>query len=75
MTLLVVIVLFLVEHYLFVGVALGSWAVVMQLVMPSYRAIRYLCWARSGRRTFAPRCYPRCLLAPFQVHSALFPVA
>ena len=52
MTLLVVIVLFLVEHYLFVGVALGSWAVVMQLVMPSYRAIRYLSAgpALAGRR-------------------------
>lgn len=55
MTILVVIVLFLAEHYLFVGVALGSWAVVMQILMPLYRVIRFLLAgpALAGRRVRA----------------------
>lgn len=52
MAILVVIVLFLAEHYLFVGIALGSWAVFMQVVMPLFRAARYLIsgLALAGRR-------------------------
>ena len=52
MAILVVIVLFLAEHYLFVGIALGSWAVFMQVVMPLFRAARYLISgpALAGRR-------------------------
>lgn len=42
---LVTIVLYLAEHYLFVGVALGSWAVATQLVMPIARGLRYVATA------------------------------
>lgn len=37
-----VIVLFLAEHYLMVGVALGAWAVVTQLLMPLYKGGHFL---------------------------------
>ncbi len=37
-----VIVLFLAEQYLVVGIALGCWAVFMQLIMPLSRGIRFL---------------------------------
>lgn len=39
---LFVIVLFLAEEYLFLGVALASWAVFMQLVLPVWRAAKFL---------------------------------
>lgn len=39
---LVTIVLFLAQEYLFIGVALGTWAIVMQVIMPIVRGIRYL---------------------------------
>ena len=55
MTVLVAIVLFLAQQYLFVGVALGCWAVAMQIVMPLFRALRYLMTgaALTGRRVRA----------------------
>ncbi len=37
-----VIVLFLAEEYLFIGVALGIWAVALQFVLPSIRGLRFL---------------------------------
>lgn len=37
-----VIVLFLAEEYLFIGVALGVWAVATQIVLPLYRGVRFL---------------------------------
>lgn len=40
--LLVVIVLFLVEEYLFIGVALACWSVINQLIVPGVRGFRYL---------------------------------
>ncbi len=42
LAIMVVIVLFLAEEYLFIGVALGTWAVFMQLVTPMVRGIRFL---------------------------------
>lgn len=39
---LVVIVLFLAEEYLFMGVALGTWSVIMQVIMPLIRGLRFL---------------------------------
>ena len=39
---LVVIVLFLAEEYLFIGVALGAWSVTTQLVLPIIRSVRFL---------------------------------
>ncbi|MCP4043553.1 MAG: HlyD family efflux transporter periplasmic adaptor subunit, partial [Gammaproteobacteria bacterium] len=35
-------VLFLAEEYLFLGVAIGTWAVAMQIVMPLIRGLRFL---------------------------------
>lgn len=42
LAIMLVIVLFLAEEYLFIGVALGTWAVTMQLIMPMFRGIRFL---------------------------------
>lgn len=42
LVILVVIVLFLAESYLFIGVALGTWAIAMQLLLPLIRGIRFL---------------------------------
>ena len=39
---LVFIILFLAEEYLFIGVALAVWAVVMQVIMPLVRGIRFI---------------------------------
>ncbi len=39
---MVVIILFLAEEYLFIGVALSLWMVFMQLIMPIIRGIRFL---------------------------------
>ena len=39
---LVVIVLFLAEEYLFIGIALGAWAMGTQLFLPLYRGARFL---------------------------------
>ncbi|MDP4549223.1 hypothetical protein [Marinobacter sp. MDS2] len=52
---LFVIVLFLAEEYLFIGVALGVWAVGMQLLLPLYRGIRFLLEGQklAGRRARA----------------------
>lgn len=52
---LVVIVLFLAEEYLFIGVALGAWAMAMQFFLPIYRGIRFLCEGQqlAGRRARA----------------------
>ncbi|WP_323752732.1 hypothetical protein [Marinobacter sp.] len=52
---LFVIVLFLAEEYLFIGVALGVWAVGMQLLLPLYRGARFLLEGRqlAGRRARA----------------------
>ncbi|MCP5418647.1 MAG: M50 family metallopeptidase [Chromatiaceae bacterium] len=49
---LVVIVLSLVEHYLFIGIILGLWAITLQLLLPIIRAVRYLITgpALAGRR-------------------------
>ncbi|MBZ2169517.1 hypothetical protein [Marinobacter sp. F4216] len=49
---LAVIVLFLVEEYLFIGVALGAWAMGTQIVLPLYRGTRFLLEGPSlaGRR-------------------------
>ncbi|WP_261842181.1 hypothetical protein [Aliamphritea ceti] len=41
LVLLVMIALFLAEEYLFIGVALGAWAVASQLLLPLYRALRF----------------------------------
>jgi putative peptide zinc metalloprotease protein len=38
-----VIVLFLIEEYLFIGVALGTWAFFTQILLPIYRGARFLC--------------------------------
>ena len=55
MTILVTIVLFLVEKYLFIGVALGAWSVTTQLVLPIFRSIRFLLEGPmlAGRRSRA----------------------
>ncbi len=55
LVIMVVIVLFLAEEYLFIGVALGTWAVFMQLVMPMVRGIRFLSNSPllSGKRSRA----------------------
>ncbi len=52
---LVVIVLFLAEEYLFVGVALGVWAAATQLFLPMFRGGRFLLAspALEGRRSRA----------------------
>ncbi len=42
MAILVVIVLFLTEQYLFIGVALGAWAVMIQVILPLYRGLHFL---------------------------------
>ena len=39
---LVVIVLFLAEEYLFIGVALGTWAIATQVILPVFRGFRFL---------------------------------
>ncbi len=39
---LVVIVLFLAEEYLFLGVAIAAWAVIMQLILPLVFGLRFL---------------------------------
>lgn len=39
---LAVIVLFLAEEYLFIGIALGAWAMGTQLFLPLYRGVRFL---------------------------------
>ena len=39
---LIVIVLFLAEKYLFIGVALACWAVLMQMILPLLRGIRFM---------------------------------
>lgn len=55
LAIMVTIVLFLAEEYLFIGVALGCWAVFMQLVMPLVRGVKFLydSPALSGRRSRA----------------------
>ncbi|MCB1761077.1 MAG: peptidase M50 [Gammaproteobacteria bacterium] len=52
LTILVVIVLFLIEQYLVIGVALACWAVMMQLLLPLWRSLRFLAAAptMAGRR-------------------------
>ena len=52
---LVVIVLFLAEEYLFVGVALGTWAAATQIALPLFRGVRFLLAspALAGRRSRA----------------------
>ncbi len=52
---LAVIVLFLADEYLFIGVALGTWAVVSQLILPLFRGLRFLFSGQTlkGRRTRA----------------------
>lgn len=76
MTILVAIVLFLAEHYLFLGVALGSWSIFMQILMPLFRAVRYLVTgpALAGRRFRASTLSSLCVAV---VTAALlfFPVA
>lgn len=49
---LVLIVLFLIEEYLVVGVVLGVWAATTQLILPLFRALRFLLLgsALNGRR-------------------------
>lgn len=49
---LVLIVLFLIEEYLVVGVVLGIWAATTQLILPFFRALRFLFLgdALNGRR-------------------------
>ncbi|WP_432470594.1 hypothetical protein [Amphritea sp. HPY] len=49
---LVLIVLFLIEEYLVVGVVLGIWAATTQLILPLFRALRFLLLgnALNGRR-------------------------
>jgi putative peptide zinc metalloprotease protein len=42
MVIMVVIVLFLADQYLFVGVALGTWAVISQIILPVMRGMRFL---------------------------------
>ena len=39
---MVAITLFLAEEYLVVGVALGTWAVLTQLILPLFRGVKYL---------------------------------
>jgi len=39
---LTVIVLFLAEQYLFIGVALASWAIMMQVIVPLVRGLRFM---------------------------------
>lgn len=39
---LAAIVLFLAEEYLFAGVALGSWAIATQILLPLFRGVRFL---------------------------------
>ncbi|MBL4606316.1 MAG: biotin/lipoyl-binding protein, partial [Pseudomonadales bacterium] len=39
---LTVIVMFLADEYLFIGVALASWAVAMQIIVPLARALRFM---------------------------------
>ncbi|MEP3825086.1 MAG: HlyD family efflux transporter periplasmic adaptor subunit [Marinobacter sp.] len=52
---LFVIVIFLAEEYLVVGVALGVWALGMQLLLPLFRGVRFLFEGRqlAGRRVRA----------------------
>ncbi len=74
-SILVVIFLFLAEQYLFVGVALGSWAVTMQVLMPMYRAARYLLSgpALAGKRIRAS-ALSIFLLGALSVTLFFFPV-
>jgi putative peptide zinc metalloprotease protein len=37
-----VIVLFLIEEYLFIGVALGSWAIMSQIFLPIFKGLQFL---------------------------------
>ena len=55
MIIMVTIVLFLIEEYLFIGVALGAWSVTTQLVLPIFRSIRFLLAGPmlAGRRSRA----------------------
>ena len=39
---MVVIVLFLANEYLFIGVLLGTWSIIMQVIMPLARGIRFV---------------------------------
>ncbi len=39
---MVVIALFLIEQYFFIGVALAVWAILSQLIMPMFRGLRFL---------------------------------
>ena len=52
---MVVIVLFLADEYLFIGVLLGSWAIGMQFIMPLLRGLRFVLAspALAGRRARA----------------------
>ena len=52
---LVVIVLFLADEYLFLGVLLGTWAIGMQLIVPLVRSVRFVLAspALAGRRVRA----------------------
>ena len=52
---LVVIVLFLADEYLFLGVLLGTWAIGMQLLVPLLRGVRFVLAAPAlaGRRVRA----------------------
>lgn len=52
---LAVIVLFLAEEYLFIGIALGAWALGTQVVLPLYRGSRFLLEGSllAGRRARA----------------------
>lgn len=40
--LLGIIVLFLIEEFLFIGVALGTWAILTQILLPIFKGIRFL---------------------------------
>ncbi len=55
LVIMLAIVLFLAEEYLFIGVALGCWAVFMQVVMPILRGVKFLydSPALAGRRSRA----------------------
>lgn len=72
---LVVIILFLAEEYLYIGVALGFWSFMMQVIIPLIRGVRFLSASPKlqGHRSRAGSV-SALLLASFSAMVLFFPV-
>ncbi len=76
LAILAVIVLFLAEEHLFIGVALGTWAAATQLILPIFRGVRFLLAGPilAGHR-FRATAVSALLVGAMSAGSLLLPVS